>query len=82
MVCKNQAKNTFLVLLMDGVREKGILVVKSFVSSQNVVREKCRCGVWFKTAMLLITWSFSNNKLGFKKTTLKMSIFRFNVYFL
>ena len=61
MVCKNQAKNTFLVLLMDGVREKGILVVKSVVSSQNVVREKCRCGVWFKMAMLLITWSFPNN---------------------
>ena len=43
MVCKNQAKNTFLVLLMDRVVEKGTIVVKSVESSQNLMGEKCRC---------------------------------------
>ena len=75
MVCKNQAKNTFLVLLMDWVWEKGIFVVKSVVSSPKVMGEKCRCVKHFQTAMLLITWVFSYNILLSKNVICKWVYF-------
>ena len=41
-----------------GEREKGIFVVKSVVSSQRLMGEKCRCVIYSQTTTLLKTELF------------------------